>query len=147
MAVFINIDECVKEIDIREELHLRQIDDVTTPDFTPRCKSAPTLPGWIQQAEDDVNVFASQSAVSVEILRDTPPCARRKSISADYSNSLGARGGRGLRRSSIYVILTPLDLRFFAGSGPRSVNEEREEVPLPLWYCLVRFLMRSAGLG
>ncbi|KAG0712101.1 hypothetical protein GWK47_019212 [Chionoecetes opilio] len=30
-----------------------------------------------------------------EILRDTPPCARRKSISADYSNSLGARGGEG----------------------------------------------------
>ncbi|KAG0714426.1 hypothetical protein GWK47_014166 [Chionoecetes opilio] len=75
-------------------------------------------------SEDDVNVFPSQSAVSVEMLRDTPPCARRKSISADYSNSLGARGGRGLRRSSIYTILPPLDLHFFAGSGPWSVAVE-----------------------
>ncbi|KAG0722883.1 hypothetical protein GWK47_043703 [Chionoecetes opilio] len=80
----------------------------------PSCFSGRTSyfdPTIFSNSEDDVNVFASQSAVSVEILRDTPPCTRRKSISADYSNSLGARGGRGLHRSSIYAILTPLDLK------------------------------------
>ncbi|KAG0692531.1 hypothetical protein GWK47_027849 [Chionoecetes opilio] len=63
---------------------------------------------------------ANQLSLS-KILRDTPPCARRKAIFGGLFEQPRRKGGRGLRRSSIYAVLTPLDLRFVAGSGPRAL--------------------------